>query len=197
MRTKNEFKFGTCRVPDGESGPWKISAFEVDKRDALMFNISHARNPWAWIEPGTYRKLSHATRGTIMSNTPMEVRSNYDAYLSARGRVLVNGLGMGMLLEGLVRKPSVTYIRVHEIDEHVIKLVAPHFARFTHVEIRQCNALDYKPSPGERYDYVWHDIWDDINDVNLPQMAMLNRRWNRRIVGESGTWSRDLIRAMS
>jgi hypothetical protein len=194
VATRAKFKFGTCTVPDGKSGPWKISTFRVTKKDAAYFNFCNRRNPSQWIEPGTYRRLSCEGRGVIMSNTPMEIRTNYDPFVYATGRVLINGLGLGMLLEAILSKPDVTYVRVIEIDEHVIRLVAPHFARDKRVEIVHANALTYRPARGEKFDYVWHDIWDVIDSINLPEMATLGRRYNRRIAVRQGWWARDIIR---
>lgn len=194
-RKKYWEEFGDCTVPDGQSGPWKISTFTVSKRDADFFNFRCMRDPEHMIEPGTYRRLTHEARGVVMSNTLMEVRSNLFAYWDATGRVLINGLGLGMLLEGILTKEDVTYVRVIEIDEHVIRLVGPHFADDPRVEIIQADAYTYRPQRGETFDYAWHDIWDTIDPDNRPLMAQLTRRYNRRIAAAQGVWSRDLIQA--
>lgn len=189
------FQLGTCTVPNGKRGPWTIDSFSVSKDQAFMFNMSHVRTPTQWIEPGRYRRLSHRTRGVVMSNTPMEVNTNREAYVCATGRVIVNGLGMGMLLEALLSKPDVSYVRVIEIDPDVIGLVGHHFASDRRVEIVQADALTYRPAKGETFDYAWHDIWDDICQDNLKQMATLGRRYNRYVATKQGFWSRGIIRA--
>lgn len=191
---KKEFRLGTCTVPDGESGPWKISTFTLNETEARRFNLCNMRNPNQWLDPGTYRRLAHDRRGVVMSNTPMEVRTNCEPFYHATGRVLINGLGLGMLLEAILSKPVVTNVRVIELDEHVIKLVAPHFQKDKRVEIVQADALTYHPARGEKFDYVWHDIWDQISDRNLPEMAKLGRRYNRRVANQQGWWARDIIR---
>ena len=196
MRKRKEFEFGTCTVPDGKRGLWSIETFTVSERDARMFNLGNMFNPGQWIDPGTYRRLRHKERGIVMSNTPMEVRSNYDAYLSAHNRVLINGLGLGMLLEGILRKPDVTYVRVIEVDPDVIRLTGDYYLGFSDkLEIVEADAYEYRPKRGEFFDYVWHDIWDDINADNLPLMSKLTRRYNKRVATSQGVWSRDMIRA--
>ncbi len=160
-----------------------------------MFNMGHMRNPTHWIDPGRYVRLYHRDRGVVMSNTPMEVRTNWEAYRKATGRVLLNGLGLGMLLEGILSKPDVTHVRVIEVDAQVIRLVAPHFASDPRVQVVHANALEYRPARGERFDYAWHDIWDSISEDNLPVMATLGRRYNRRVAMAQGFWGRDIIRA--
>jgi hypothetical protein len=190
-------KFGDSTVPIGKAGPWRIDTVEIpDSFETTMANMRMARdgNAYAMYKPGWYKRLSHAARGTVMSNTPMEINTNYEAYAAATGRVLVGGLGMGMLLEGLLHKPDVSFIRVLEIDEHVIRLVAPHFSG-QRVEIVRGNVMDYKPTGSESYDYAWFDIWDSIDEENLPEMATLGRRWNKRHARKCGFWAREQIRA--
>lgn len=194
--SKKQFKFGTCTVPDGTSGPWTIDTFSVSEHDARMFNIGVMRTPYLFIDPGTYRRLRHESRGTVMSNTPMEVSTNTWAYFQARGRVLVNGLGLGMFLEGILSKPSVTYVRVIELDEHVIRLVGPHFRSDPRVEIVHADAYTYRPKRGETFDYAWHDVWDHIDEDNLPLMAKLGRKYNKRVAAAQGFWARDIIHDM-
>jgi hypothetical protein len=187
-------KFGDATVPDGRSGPWTIDTFTISEAEARRYNIFNMRTPFMWIDPGTYRRLRHDSRGVVMSNTPMEVRTNQWAYCQARGRVIVNGLGLGMFLEGILQKPEVTYVRVIELDEHVIRLVGPHFRKDPRVEIIQGDAYTYCPARGETFDFAWHDIWDDINADNLPSMAKLGRKYNKRVAAEQMFWSRDIVR---
>lgn len=193
----NDFKLGTCTVPDGVSGNWEISTFEVTEADARMNNMRamFSRNAVMMISSGTYRRLTCKGRGVIMSNTPMEIRTNRDAYNRATGRVLINGLGMGMLLEAILSKPDVTYVRVIEIEQDVINLTAPHFADDPRVEIIHADAMTYKPAKGEKFDYAWHDIWDDICADNLTDMAKLSRRYNKRVCTQQDHWARAEIRA--
>ena len=63
-----------------------------------------------------------------MSTTPFEQRTNRTAFYDATGRVLINGLGLGMLLAAILRKPDVKRVRVIEHDADVIALVGPTFA---------------------------------------------------------------------
>lgn len=192
----NRFRLGQCSVPDGKSGDWTVSTFELTEKDVALDNLSFtfAGQGWMCCRAGVYRKLTCKGRGVIMSNTPMEVRTNYDAYRLATGRVLINGLGLGMLLEGILSKPDVTYVRVIEFEEDVIKLVGPTYLKDKRVEIIHADAYFYSPAKGEKFDYVWHDIWDTINGENLPLMAKLTRRYGRR-AEKQGVWSRDMIRA--
>lgn len=56
------------------------------------------------------------------------------------------------------------------------------------ISIVQADAYSYTPAKGERFDYVWHDIWDDLDPANLPLMAKLKRKYAQR-AAEQGAWS--------
>lgn len=197
---RERIELGTCTVPDGQSGAWRIETFTITKPEADLENMRAAMNRRGLdrVSPGEYRRLVHETRGVVMSNTWMEVITNYDAYKAARGRVLINGLGLGMLLEAILAKRNhglerrVDYVRVIEREADVIKLVAPHFAHDPRVEIVHADALTYRPPAGDRqFDYAWHDIWDTISAANLPSMATLGRKWGKRRARAQGWWRRD------
>ena len=195
---KDRFRFGTCTVPNGKKGPWTIDEFEVkDGPELAMANFRSLRDDrgYSYLEPGKFKRLRHENRGVVMSNTRMEVHSNWDAFSKATGRVLINGLGLGMLLEGILSKPCVTYVRVIEVDQDVIDLVGPHFTKDPRVEIICADAYEYRPAVGERFDYAWHDIWDSITEDNLPLMAKLGRRYGKRVANAQGFWARDQIYA--
>jgi hypothetical protein len=168
-------------VPDGERGDWKVETFEIDKEAAKLFNLRAMinRRPIQQVVPGVYKRLTHRTRGVIMSNTRFEIITNADAYIHAKGRVLINGLGLGMLLSAILSKPDVTYVRVIEIEPDVIALVGPTFAGDPRVEILQADALEYRPARGERFDFVWHDIWGFTGADMIPTMSALKRRYSR------------------
>lgn len=194
---REPFRLGTSTVPDGRRGPWAIETFTVTKQDELrtLMEAIGARNALLTVPAGTYKRLVHAERGVVMSNTRMEVVTNSEAFKAATGRVLINGLGMGMLLEAILSKPDVTYVRVIEHDPDVIALVGPHFARDRRVEIIHADAYEYVPERGERFNYAWHDIWDTISPRNLPLMARLGRRYGKRRCDAQGFWAREWIRS--
>jgi hypothetical protein len=178
-------------VPDGESGDWKVTTFTVNDEEAKRFNLAnlfggvHGRD----IKPGTYKKLTCKGRGIIMSNTPAEIRDhNYFIY-KATGSVLINGLGLGVVLKAILAKPEVTSVTVIEKEEDVIKLVAPYYTD-PRVTIIHADAYEWKPAKGIKYDYVWHDVWDNICTDNLEGMGKLHRKYGRRTAWQD-SWSRD------
>ncbi len=192
------FKLGHSTVPCGRQGPWSLEEFEISESEAALNNMRCMWNRQRvfMLSPGRYKRLVHDQRGVVMSNTAMEIRSNREAWRAATGHVLINGLGMGMLLEAILAKPDVTAVRVIEIDADVIALVGPHFAHDPRVTIVHADAYAYKPARGEVFDFAWHDIWDDITVDNLKNMARLTRKYRRPRVKAQAVWSRSIIQSL-
>ena len=172
-------------VPEGRRGPWSVERFtlqDMPPTGALRRGEAAA---------GTYTKLVHATRGIVISDTPDEMRDHREAVAHARGSCLINGLGLGMLLAAVLKKPNVTDVTVVEVDPDVVALVGPSYAGEPRLTIVQADALTYQPPPGRRYAMVWHDIWDRISASNLASMAALLRKF-APIADWQGCWSEDL-----
>lgn len=138
--------------------------------------------------PGTYERLKCGGQ-LVMSNTPAE-RNDYRWFVhKATGNVLVNGLGLGCVVRELLTKPDIERVTVIEKSADVIALVGPYITdpRLTIIE---ADAFEWKPSRGERYNAVWHDIWNDICADNLPEMHTLHRKYGRRTDYQE-SWCRD------
>lgn len=185
-------------VPEGAAGQWRIERFEVTKADAdfqTMRCVIKGRMHRA-IDPGVYTRLT-CNGSVIMSDTPMEMRGHWEAYHQARGHVLVNGLGLGMIVDNILDKEEVERVTVLEISQDVIGLVEPHL-RERHgadkLNIVLGDAYTYKWPVGQTFDYAWHDIWPDVCVDNLKGMERLHRRYGKRVKGQ-GSWSkRELLR---
>lgn len=164
-------------VPDGISGDWKVETFEVqDKELSQMISMFKTGRG---VPAGIYKRLMR--NGTcVMSNTPDEISDFMRFVWKAKGDILVNGLGIGVLLKALLNKPEVTEITVIEKSEDVIKLVAPTYLTDSRVTIINADAFEYKPPKDKKYDAVWHDIWDYICGDNLDEMKTLHRKYGRK-----------------
>lgn len=192
---KTRHELGTVRAPDSKRGLWEIDTLEIVDNAALyMANFRYVRDGYAYCvaRPGTYRRLTHEQHGVVMSTTPMERNTCSDFVCAATGRVFVTGLGLGMVLDALLAKPEVTFIRVVELDPDLIELVKPHYKteiKTGRLEIVQGDAFEYVIPKGELFDFGWHDIWNFIDSDNLPSMAKLVRRYSHRIK-QQHVWSR-------
>ncbi len=199
-----------CHVPDGTSGDWRVETFTVTEDDVRFHNLRAAiHGDSRFMRPGTYKRLMRG--GTVvMSNTSSELHDHVEPVRLARGEVLINGLGLGVVLQGVIDKPEVTHVTVIEKSPDVIKLVAPTFFCGTlpqpmmpeknklespivyerddkRLTVILADAYTWKPPRGVRYNVVWHDIWDNICADNLDGMAKLHRKYGRRCNWQ-GSW---------
>lgn len=181
-------------VPEGSKGKWTVSKFVVSQADADFSRLRAAfKGGRGYVRAGTYTQLTCQGRGIVMSDTPDERQDHYAPVRFARGDVLINGLGLGMVLGAVLKKDSVLSVTVVEIDQDVIDLVGPTYTSDPRVTIVNESAFDYKPPKGIRYGMVWHDIWDDICADNLPEMTKLKRKYGR-ITDWQGCWCEDETR---
>ena len=183
--------FSDLPVKDGTSGTWKLDTFEItaDKAMSLALRAECTGNTDEFIPPGRYRRLSNGW-DVVMSNTPMEIRTCQDFIERATGRVLINGLGLGMVLHAILQKDDVTHVTVIEKEQDVINLVAASFATDLRVEIINADAMEYCPPAGVTYNACWHDIWTDFATANLAQMDKLESKY-RDICDWQGSWGRE------
>jgi hypothetical protein len=186
------------RIPEGTSGPWTVARHTVTedeaKRDAFSATMHGSRRR---VPPGVYTGLLR--NGQIwMSDTPDEMSDHASAYNEARkrgGRWLIHGLGLGMVTQALLSLENVEHVDVVELDEDVIKLVAPAFqdeidaGRLT---IHHDNCLTKQWDKKLHWQGVWSDIWRDLCTDNLSEMATLRRKFGRKSDWHE-CWCRELL----
>jgi 16S rRNA A1518/A1519 N6-dimethyltransferase RsmA/KsgA/DIM1 with predicted DNA glycosylase/AP lyase activity len=178
-------------VPDGISGEWEVKSFTVSEEESKFARMKAAfHGGRGSLPPGNYKKLTRNGE-LIMSNTPDEIDDFLDFVYEARGSVLVNGLGLGVLLKALLNKPQITEVIVIEKSQDVINLVAPTYLVDKRVKIVCADAFEYKPEKGKRFNAVWHDIWDAICSDNLQEMTILHRKYGR-ITDYQASWGKDM-----
>ena len=122
-----------------------------------------------------------------MSDTPAEMQDhrvvvNICKSFNTPGNVLIGGLGIGMVLDNIAHLDTVNHVHVLELSQEVIDLVWPTYkAKYgDKITIEKVNVFERKPKLGEKYDYIWWDVWDNITSDNLDQFETLRRRWCRR-----------------
>lgn len=188
----------------GVKGGAKLDYVTVTKREADFDNMRNAWTPGGSVydvEPGTYARLI-VDDVLMMTDTPMERRSNDRLLWKANGRVLVAGLGLGMVLHGILRKKEVTHVTVLEISQDVIDLIAPSLEKYAkRLTIIQADALAWVPPKGEMWDTIYFDIWPTVSDDNLTDVARLSRRFSRRLNRTNpgawmSAWMADHLRVM-
>ena len=181
---------GKYIVPEGKSGQWRVEYFTVSPDEAAFENM---RAAFAFsartIRAGRYMRLMRGNT-VVMSDTPAEIADLRDLIWRCQGRVLINGLGLGVCANLILLREQVEHLTIIEMAAEVIHLVVPalqaHEGRF---EVIHANALHYRPPKGVRFDVVWHDIWDNICTDNWEVMSRLHRKYGR-LCGWQGSWSR-------
>lgn len=190
-------------LPPGTSGNVRLEEYEVTSIAAVVHNINHAQggSPEMAIIPGKYVRL-YVGKHLMMSDAPYEAQSNRDIIEGARGKVLIAGLGMGMVLVPILRNPAVTRVTVVEKSKDVIKLVhKPLLANGPFTENEKIKLVvvhgdinKFKPKP-ESYDTIYFDIWPSISTKNLSEITKLKTRFLKSLKfgGWMGVWVEDLI----
>lgn len=182
-------------IPEGAKGNVKVEHFEIGAPSLrMMFR------PQEMIAPGRYVQLL-VNGGVMMSDTQMEQRSNMGVVSEARGDVLIAGLGLGMVLVPILRKPEVRTVTVIEKNENVIDLILPAIVEkvpqakettFTgkgfggveetkpKLDVVVGDIFDWQPPKGAKWDVIYFDIWAEICEDNLDEMEKLHRKFARR-----------------
>lgn len=200
-------EFYPVRVPPGRVGAWSVSYRSLDQAEVENLNLQHRidcadeglgiRPELFYVAPGTYAVLEREdARGqaeVFMSNTPMEARTNRKFIDAAEGRVLVTGLGIGMVIDALLKKPEVQQIDIVEKFQDVVDLVGPLYKDEPRVKIICADALTWRPEKGVVYDYVWHDIWPTIGAENYPEMVAMRHAY-KPYASWQGCWAEDICR---
>ena len=188
-------------VPEASKGPWTIEQFEIPEGNIHAFLLSmKGRDPGS----GTFTRLLHKRRGLVMSDTHAEIRDHFEPAGEIKykgGRILINGLGLGMFAAYCLRQENVEHVDIVEIDEDIISLVEPHLREsFPHksFSILQEDAFVQmkKWETGMRWNVAWHDIWDTICGDDRPEHARLMRSYGCRVDWQA-CWGRATLDAFN
>lgn len=134
------------------------------------------------IQADTYARLRIGGK-TIMSDTPMEQRTNYRFVHNAHGDILIGGLGIGMVLMAIQDKPEVRSITVVENSKDVIAAVKPQLPLNDKVEVIEGDVFEYKPT--RKFDCIYMDIWFCPDAKAYEEMKLLKRRYGHYLKSKS------------
>lgn len=192
-------------VPEGIVGAAEVEHFTVSEEQSRMTALRGGRE---FVPAGRYARL--LTRGrvhqeTMMSDTPYERRTNAEVVRQARGRVLIAGYGLGMILTAIVPKREVREVVVIEKSADVIALVDPAVRAFlgTHelkLTVIHADVFEARSQFGRdqhrTFDVIYFDIWAGMSTDELAAMAILTRRYAalKAPGGWVGCWDREWLR---
>lgn len=96
---------------------------------------------------------------TVMVDDPLQWCGMQDLAKHCKGKVLIAGLGLGLVLHGLQSNKDVTEIHVIEWNRDVITLMENHIPRDERINIIQGDFWEYIETAPKDYDTVLLDIW--------------------------------------
>lgn len=175
--------FELYNLPVGErveKGEARISTFEYKNENDILHNLRSIRNDGGLtiMEDGQYVRL-HVGGELVMSDTRMEKVSNEEFCYKANGRVLVAGLGLGLILDNIkanMASGHVQWVTIIEKSKDVIDLVSPHFKHLP-IDIIHADIFEWKPEKGRKFDVIYFDIWPRISTENLVEIKKLHNRF--------------------
>lgn len=160
-------------LKDGQVGDFKLQHYDIS--DNNFYAVVRCGIP-----PGRYIRLINRC-DCVMSDTPMEKKTNRDFVRNAHGNVLIGGLGIGLIILAIQDKEDVKKITVVEKNCEVIELVGKQLPLNSKVNIVNDDVFEYKPLL--KYNTIYMDIWNYINeDVYNKQMKPLINRYRKYLV---------------
>ncbi len=215
MRTIERVEFDDMTryfTEEATDGAWSVGPFEMTEKEvkwAQLQGMMHAGQAWMVmsLKPGRYVRLT-CGHEVVMSTTPWEQQTNCDVVREARGRVLLAGLGLGMTLLPIMRKPEVESVLVLEKAPEVIRLIKPRLPLNKKVEIVEADAFTWKPVKlvhgiggfsivSSRFDTIYFDIWANVSSDNAAEIGRLHKRYQnwKAPGGWMASWLQDVVRA--
>ncbi len=79
------------------------------------------------------------------------------------GKILVTGLGVGLINEYLIAIPEIERVVIVEKYKEVIEMVWPHCKRDERFEVVHADAETWEPTM--HFDYAWLDHWTEHFDM--------------------------------
>jgi len=167
------------KVPPGKAGPWQVSRFKPEFTPMQIVRAMVGRELGRGITPTnrTYTRLTY-NGNVMMSDTLDECVDMIPILNVAVGRVLVTGMGLGVVTSALCRLNAVTEVHVVEKDKQLAGLVERHIAH-PKLTVHYADAFTWEPPTGLGFDCAWHDIWLILSADNLPEMAKLRRKYGK------------------
>lgn len=189
-------------LPPIDGQRFKIEHFELSKerveREKMQAMFSGSYGEVYSLKPGKYIKLiDKEYHDIVMSDTPMELDTNREFVENAKGRILIGGLGLGLILLTVMKKPEVKEIVVVEKYQEVIDLVGKNLPLNKKVKLLLGDIMEYPIEKG--FDTIYFDIWNNICADNWDDMKVLRRKWCRSLNegGWIGSWRQDHCQRLS
>lgn len=161
-----------------------LSTFEFSSKKDPFLNIRSVRDGGSmfYVSDGKYVRL-HVNGQLMMTDTGMERKSNLNFVRKANGKVLIAGLGIGLIIKNILPKlvsGEITEITIIEKYQSVIDLISPYF-RHEKIKIICADIFEWMPIKDEKYDTIYFDIWPEICTDNLDEIKTLHNKFKNKL----------------
>ena len=117
-----------------------------------------------------------------MSLNPYEIRTMETPIITAKGKVLTLGLGLGYFSYMVHLKDEVEEVHIVEMDKGLIdtfnKYLLPLFDHPEKIHIHKADAFRFIETISDKdYDFIFSDLWHDVSD-GLPMYLKLKLMFN-------------------
>jgi hypothetical protein len=192
-------------LPEGRSGRFAVKYNYFKPGEVAVVSLREAlltgRKPVSVKLPVPLRvhelveRRGGDTEGVWMSDEPLELRQAADWILGVqpRGKVLVGGLGLGIVATWLAERKGITDVVVVEREQDVINLVQPHQRGYT--VLHSCIFEFLKTTPRWWWDFAFLDTWQGTNeatwwDTVMPLRRIIGNRFGKKRVH---CWAEDMM----
>lgn len=125
----------------------------ISTRNAFMMGYTPTKIKLE--EDRIIHKLCLNDGSLLMSDSPQEMFLQYPAYKQAKGRVLVGGLGLGIISLLMAQKKEVKEIIVIEKSKEIISMTKPNHKK---IKVIHQNIWDFLKETNEEFDFAYIDI---------------------------------------
>lgn len=187
-------------LPESVSETLRVERFTISETEAEWERVRGviSGSPHRAPRAGTYTRI--VRNDTLwMSDTDAEVRDHLPAIRQIErrgGRVLVNGLGIGLIVHAALAFENVEHIDIVEVDPEVCEVVGGHYARDSRVQVHCADAHKIEWPAGARWNVVWSDIWPTITLDDNESRARLGRKYSKRVADWHGKWAQEEVDLM-
>lgn len=160
------------QIPEGKKGSFEVKHKRLKKGSKVT--VVSTRNAVFTGKKPSYIELksdhymtSLLENGKVwMTDSPQEVQQVLDLVQNIEGKVVVGGLGLGVVTQILAWKPDVETITVVEKAHELSELVWPHLTTYNASLVTQ-DLYKYLRETDETFDYGYFDIWGPTSEMEL------------------------------
>lgn len=168
---------GLLDIPQETAGEFEVRHI-IEPAGALLQTASYRTMLYGQHDGGTV-SYDHPTRwhelleggGRWTSDLPIEQWQQRAAVKGFRGKVLVGGLGLGVVARILAEQKNVTRIDVIEKSAEVVKLVGPYILD-PRIHIHVADLFDFLRHADRQWHYAFFDIWAQDNEYTFYETVL-------------------------